>query len=278
MNGAASASFNTCASYLRAFDGQLARRQLLRLAAVFALSGPTYLPAATTDQEGLRRLIMLPDEAIASVPAPGGTAARPPRLIVLLHGAAQGPLDMIRRFAGDPDCRDAVLLAPKSARLTWDVISMAETAALQASSVTTAFLHYTKSTDGGRVVSAMEALAAQVSTDPAQQILVGFSDGATFALALGTSKDTPFTDVVALSPGLAVVASRPARGRRVLVMHGRQDKNLPFSFTSTTVVDRLKSAGLTVRFVPFEGGHVIPDHPLATLKTVFGLDSSSTGR
>lgn len=221
-------------------------------------------------QGASRQRIELPNGALASLPSVATVSGSKPRLIVLLHGAGQTPDDMLARFSDDPDCADAVLLAPKSLHRTWDVISMAETSALEMAKLSGDYLGYTTSPDGERVVLAMRALEERLTTDPAHRILLGFSDGATFALAIGTSSKLPFTDVVVLSPGLDAISTRPVRGRRVLVMHGRQDRSLPYSFTSTTIVNHLKSAGLLTHFEPFEGGHVIPDRPIGALERSFG--------
>lgn len=215
---------------------------------------------------GGRQRLELPGGALASLPA-SGTAA--PALIVLLHGAGQGPSEMVVRFEGDPDCADAVLLAPKSRGVTWDAIAMAEMAANMVTSLSSDHLRYASSPDGERVMAAMRDLADKRATDPARQTLLGFSDGATFALALGTSRDRPFTAVVALSPGLRAVAARPARGRRVLVMHGKDDRTLAFASTDTSIVPTLRAAGLAVRFVPFRGGHTIPERPVEALRSAF---------
>jgi phospholipase/carboxylesterase len=209
-----------------------------------------------------RVTLSLPDAAIASIPAARSDVVSLPPLIVLLHGAGQSPEQMIDRFAADPGCADAVLLAPKSIGQTWDVIWMAQRQMLEGASRLSSVFEYAGSKDADRVMSAISGLARQIKTDPARQLLLGFSDGATYALALGTARDRPFTAVAALSPGLAVVPARPARDRPVLVMHGKKDRSLPFEFTRSEIVPALRSAHLAVRFLPFDGGHEIPQQPL----------------
>jgi phospholipase/carboxylesterase len=219
--------------------------------------------------EAARQIIELPDNAVASLPVADPHQPAIPALIILLHGAGQTPMQMISQFAGDPDCADAVLLAPKSLGQTWDVILSAELRAMARTSVTDEPFRYVKSIDADRVVSAMANLAQTTKTDPARHVLLGFSDGATFALALGTGRDRPFTAVVALSPGLSAVNARPARGRPVLVMHGKSDRALPFEFTRATIIPTLRGAHLAVRFVPFDGDHAIPAGALGILKQEF---------
>jgi phospholipase/carboxylesterase len=216
-----------------------------------------------------RVILKLGDNAVASVPATASGSAIPPRLIVLLHGAGQTPDEMIARFARDADCADAVLLAPKSRGPTWDVILAAQMHALDGQSLTSDVYRYSTSSDADRVTEAIASLGKSVKTDSAQRFLLGFSDGATFALALGTSRDMPYAGVVALSPGLAVVASRPARKRAVLIMHGTNDRSLPFDFTRSTIVPMLRAERLAVRFMPFRGGHEIAPNPCAVLAQQF---------
>jgi phospholipase/carboxylesterase len=241
---------------------------LAALAGAFGLAVAAESPvwAATTSLLPRGALIRLPDGAVASLPVDRAASDRQPPLVVLLHGAGQRPEEMIALIENDAACADAVLLAPKSKGVTWDVVAMAESRALAADSLSSDVLRYSSSADADRVMSAIDALRSNVSTDPLHQMLLGFSDGATFALALGTGRDRPFTSVVALSPGLAVAPARAARRRPVLIMHGRRDKSTPFEFTQNTVVPALRDAGVIVKFVPFSGGHEIPDGPIETFE------------
>ncbi len=221
-------------------------------------------PTARAQLAYLRSIRDLQEGALASIPAPRVQGAPLPPLVVLLHGAGQSPEQMISRFAETPGCEDAIFLAPKSIGQSWDIAWLAQRQALEGATLAGNILRYSSSKDADRVMAAMARLAQTSKTDPARQILLGFSDGASFALGLGTSRDRPFTSVVALSPGLLAIATRPARGRPVLVMHGTHDHVLPFDFTRTTIIPALRSARLAVRFVPFEGDHEISGHPLST--------------
>ena len=241
-----------------------------------AFQWPAAVPASAEALSPAQRrpVVGLPDQAVASLPAAPADPDKRPALIVLLHGAGQTPEQMIAIFENDAACRNAVLLAPKSLGQTWDVVAMAIGRAMEAS-LSSDVLRYSSSKDAERVMSAISQLQQTISTDPSRQVLVGFSDGATFALALGTGRDRPFTAVVGLSPGLAVVPARAAPRRPVLVMHGRSDRSLSFDFTKGTIVPTLRGAGVKVEFVAFPGGHEIAagaHGALAQLIIGFGRD------
>ncbi|HET7606321.1 MAG TPA: hypothetical protein VFK28_09665 [Sphingomicrobium sp.] len=210
-------------------------------------------PQATAVAHG--RIIRLPDEAIAYVPASAGP--KPP-LLVLLHGAGRGSGWMIRSFEREADERGIVLLAPVSRGPTWDAIPAAMRAANPQSALDEKLGHrFSRSRDSDRVEAAIEALEKQVPFDRARTVLAGFSDGATFALAMGLSRRRPFAAVIAWSPGIAIETASPARGRRIFVSHGRKDPTLRFEVTSGEIIPLLEREGADVAFVPFEGVHEV---------------------
>lgn len=199
--------------------------------------------------------LVLDNGAVAYVPA--GAAPAPP-LVVLLHGAGQGGEAMIARFRADADRLGVVLLAPRARGATWDVVARAGMASVMGPSALGGVYRYNGSPDGDRVAAAEAALAARVPTDPARRVLLGFSDGASFALAYGTARKAPYAAVIAVAPGLAAVAASPARRREVILLHGRADAVLALAFTRDTIVPALRDAGLASRLQVFGGGHEIP--------------------
>ena len=244
---------------------------MLLAAALLALSqpapSPTPEPPVGTAQK--RRILKLPDEAIAYVPASAGPN---PPLLVLLHGAGRGSARIVQGFEDEADRRGIVLLAPTSQRYTWDAISAAIRAAIPQSALDERLDHrFSRSRDSDRVDAAIEALGQQLPFDRARTVLAGFSDGATFALAMGMDRSRPFSAVIAWSPGFAIESSSPARGRRVFVSHGRQDPTLHFEVTRGEIVPLLQSEGAKVTFVGFDGVHQIPQAAKdAFLDAVFG--------
>lgn len=215
---------------------------------------PAVQPTATAAPAG--RVIALPDDAIAYVPASAGP--RPP-LLVLLHGAGHRQREMLERFIPEADTRGIVLLAPTSQGITWDTVETAEEPPSRDSPLANAVARrFSSSRDAGRVEAAIAALAKQVPVDPERTVLAGFSDGATFALAMGMSRAYPFAAVIAWSPGIAIRVTNPARGRRVFISHGRQDRILRFADTCGEIVPLVESEGAIVTFMPFNGDHEAP--------------------
>jgi phospholipase/carboxylesterase len=193
-------------------------------------------------------------------------------LLVLLHGADRRPGWMIEHLAAEADARGIVLLAPTSRGETWDAVRVAEEPPSPDSPLANAAAHrFDGSRDAQRVDAAIAALQKIVPVDRSRTVLAGFSDGATFALAMGMSRHEQFSAVIAWSPGIALATASPARGRRVFVSHGRQDRTLSFAVDCGEIVPLLRSEGAAVSFLPFDGVHEVPQIAEdAFLDAIFG--------
>jgi predicted esterase len=239
---------------------------------VLAQSSPLAPPAApaSTAARHPARLIGLPDEAIAYIPARAGLN---PPLLVVLHGAGRRADRMIERLAPEANARGIVLLAPTSRGATWDTVAIAEEPASPNSPLANARSRsFSSSRDADRVEAAIAALAKFVPVDRSKTAIAGFSDGATFALAMGMSRIHAFSAVIAWSPGIAIRTASAERGRRVFISHGRRDPVLRFDATCGRIVPMLQSEGAAVSFLPFEGGHDMPKVALDTFfDAVFGV-------
>jgi predicted esterase len=233
--------------------------------------GPTVLNSETG------RTLALPDDAVAYVPASAGPN---PPLLVLLHGAGRGRLWMIEHFRAEADKRGIVLLAPTSKGVTWDAVSVALAPSTRDSPLEMKMgRRFSTSRDSKRVDAAIANLAIAVAFDRARTVLAGFSDGATFALAMGMARSETFAAMIAWSPGIAIEASRPARGRRVFVSHGRKDPTLHFEVTCGDIVPLLKTEGAKVSFVAFDGVHEMPAEASdAFLDATFGAVTGTEAR
>jgi phospholipase/carboxylesterase len=243
---------------------------MLLFAAFLALAQPVQQPAPAVPATVARsRTLALPDEAVAYIPASAGPH---PPLLVLLHGAGRGRLWMIEHFQAEADRRGIVLLAPTSKGVTWDAVSVALTPPTTDSPLEMKLgRRFSTSRDAKRVDAAIANLAKIVPVDRSRTVLSGFSDGATFALAMGMSRSERFAAVIAWSPGIAIETAMPARGRPVFVSHGRQDPTLHFEVTCGDIVPLLQSEGARVAFMAFDGVHEVPAAAMdAFLDAAFG--------
>ncbi len=117
----------------------------------------------------------------------------------------------------------------------------------------------------------LEEAQATFGADPTRTTLGGFSQGSMVACDVALRTKMPFAGLAILS-GTFVSEDEwtplmPARrGLRVLQSHGRSDPMLPFA-SASRLHDAMTTAGLEVTWVPFAGGHAIPENVLAALRT-----------
>jgi predicted esterase len=166
-----------------------------------------------------------------------GEGPRP--LVVLFHGAggrAEHVLDLLRSLAEE---RGLVVVAPQSRGATWDLIGGEI------------------GMDVATVDAAIAAAADRYEIDPGRVAAAGFSDGASYALALGIRNPGLFTHVIAFSPGF-VHAGRARSAPRVFVSHGTHDAVLPIEPCGRTVVATMQRLGFAVRYREFDGPHTVP--------------------
>ncbi|MGX1159654.1 putative esterase [Arthrobacter sp. SLBN-100] len=171
---------------------------------------------------------------------PSGLQPRQPvPLILLLHGTggeAAGGLSLLSAFA---ETHKIVLAAPSSRGSIWDGVGGAF------------------GPDVHMINRALERIFTLVLVDPGRIAVAGFSDGASYALALGLANGDLFSRVIAFSPGF--VPPVPHSGRpRFFVSHGDGDTVLPIDRTSRRLVPALQANGCDVTYREFRGPHTIP--------------------
>jgi phospholipase/carboxylesterase len=195
-------------------------------------------PAASASVPGFTALSMARErDAILFVPHAARESAVP--LVVLLHGAG-GSADGIRkRLFGIADTMSFALLIPDSRGPTWDAI------------------RGIYGPDVAFIDSALKLAFSRVTIDPSRIIVSGFSDGASYALALGRINGDLFTKILAFSPGF-VPPGRPTGKPEVYITHGDDDPILPYEVTSRRIVPVMQRAGYVVTLKQFAGGHGIP--------------------
>jgi phospholipase/carboxylesterase len=185
-------------------------------------------------------------------------------LVVALHGGYGRGRDFLWSWLREARGRRFLLMAPTSQGTTWS---------LQAPPV-----------DGRRLASMVEYACESWSVDRDRILLTGLSDGATFALLVGLSPDSPYTALAPVSGVLhpAVHANgslQRAAGRRVHLVHGALDWMFPVAL-ARMARETLESAGcdLTYCEVP-DLSHAYPreenDHILSWFDPSLSLPPAS---
>ena len=104
---------------------------------------------------------------------------------------------------------------------------------------------------------ALAGVFERCAVDPGRVAVAGFSDGATYSLALARSNGDLFSRGIAFSPGFLLPMSS-LRLPRLFVSHGTGDRVIPIDHSSRTIVPELREAGYRVRYREFDGGHEVP--------------------
>lgn len=176
-------------------------------------------------------------DAILQIPKSAGQSPLP--LLIMLHGATQSAEDMFWYLGSAPEEAGVAVLAPNSRDTTWDGIG---------------------GSFGGDVEllnTALERVFEKVAVDPARLAIGGFSDGASYALALGLTNADLFTGVVAFSPGF-LINVYPHGSPKFFISHGTRDHILPIDQCGRRLAAGLISRGYDVTFREFDGDHEIP--------------------
>ena len=175
-------------------------------------------------------------KAFAYIPDRPGT---PAPLIVLLHGAGGDARSFLEVFKRDARARSFVLLSVQSAGRTWALRKPSE-----------------KEADVVNLKAAIHRLASSALVDLSRVAVMGFSDGASYALSVGMAYPRMFRSIVAFSPGYAFAPSRLDTGQRIFIAHSRRDRVLPAENTRE-MVKGLERAGFSPEVHWFNGGHEI---------------------
>ena len=184
----------------------------------------------------------LTDQAQVYVPK---SVANPAPLIVVLRGSSQDPDDMFSMMKPEADRQGAIMLSLEPTDGKWTLKPGAAPGDADFGK------------DPAALDAALTALFAKAPVDPARTVILGYADGASYALSLGITNPKLFRGVVALSPGTAWLPSSVERAQKVFIMHGMRDEIYPFANTRDTIVPGLQSAGLQVKTRWLNAGHDI---------------------
>jgi phospholipase/carboxylesterase len=156
-------------------------------------------------------------------------------LVVMLHGAAGGVYSVTEMPAAAA-AAGALLLVPEARNSSWDLID---------------------GQFGPDIEFISRALAFtfdRVSVDTRRIGVFGFSDGATYSLAIGTANGDLFTHVAAFAPG-ALLIHGAMGDPRVFIAHGVDDENLPVWLSRNSIVPALRERHYDVTYHEVPGGH-----------------------
>ena len=167
-------------------------------------------------------------------------AATPIPLLVALHGS-QSSSAFWAQYEQRAEDRCFAIMAPDARTSTWDIAEGR------------------LGPDITFIDQALERVFEQVSVDPSRIVLLGFSDGASYAISIGVSNGDLFNHLVAHSPGFFIpfepIVGQPA----IYISHGSRDGILPVTTTRDQIVPNFEQAGYGVTYEEFDGGHQIPD-------------------
>ena len=205
----------------------------MRLALTLALLAASPTQAFAQSPANVQRVT---PKAFAYVPA---GIATPVPLIVLLHGAGGDARNFLDQFERTADERRVVLLSVQSNGRTWAVRKPND-----------------READVANIKTAIRELAGKTLVDAKRTTVMGFSDGASYALSIGMAYPDLFRTIVAFSPGYAFAPSRLDTKQRIFIAHSRRDPILPAENTRE-MVRGLESAGFDPDVRWFNGGHEI---------------------
>jgi predicted esterase len=161
-------------------------------------------------------------------------------LIVILHGAGRQDELIVRGLQTERERRQAIFVVPRSFAPTWDLIAGGD-------GVDLAFL------DG-----VLHSVYRRFRVDPARQAIVGYSDGASYGLAIGLSNPRIFAAVMAWAAGFLAIDGRNVRPDdpkpRVFLEYGTHDQLFPFEQVALPMRDALTRLGYPLEFRVDEGG------------------------
>jgi len=138
-----------------------------------------------------------------------------------------------------PEEAGVAILAPNSRETTWDAITDSVGRDVQ-------FLN-----------RALERVFETVTIDATRIAVGGFSDGATYAIALGLINADLFKRIASFSPGFLIDVASQGKPR-FFISHGTRDHILPIDRCGRKVAADLKARGYDVSFREFDGDHEIP--------------------
>ena len=187
-------------------------------------------------EEGESRGVLLTPEEI--------NPARNYPLFTVFHGAGRQDEMLVKACRGEPEARQAFFFVPRSVAPTWDLIAGGDGEDF-------AFLEF-----------AWDLIYRRYPIDPDAQCVLGYSDGASYALSLALSNPGFFDAALCWAAGFAVMdrnaVGLESRRTRVYLEYGTHDELFGFEEVALPMRERLERAGYAVEFSVDEGGRHWP--------------------
>lgn len=187
------------------------------------------------EQGSARAVLLTPDEI-------DPRAAYP--LVTVFHGAGRQDEMLAKVFGEAPERHQALFLIPRSVLPTWDLIAGGGRADLD-------FLEY-----------AYDLICRRYPVDGKRQALMGYSDGASYALSVGLSNQRMFDAILCWAAGFTLVdrnAFDPEAPKpRIYLEHGTHDELFPFEKIAVPIRRNLEQAGYEVTVSVDQGGRHWP--------------------
>jgi phospholipase/carboxylesterase len=206
----------------------------------------TVEPREEEPPSGFVRLERGPASAVLLTPDEIDPARRYP-LFTLLHGAGRQDEALAKGYRDEPNRRQAFFLIPRSVEPSWDLIASEGRPDLD-------FLEY-----------AYDLIYRRYPIDGLRQSLIGYSDGASYALSVGLCNTNLFSALIGWAAGFLVLDTETGqRGGfdgalpRVYLEYGTHDQLFSFEQVAIPMRENLRRAGFDVTFSVDEGGRHWP--------------------
>jgi phospholipase/carboxylesterase len=207
---------------------------------------PTAPPSAPDKRNGV---LTLAGGAHAYLPK--GNDGSPLPLLVAFYGAGGNPHEVLASLRDDADRERFVLLIPTAKGANWDLIEDLLGRYGIEMNIRPRYGRDLKALD-----LALADLFVRVAIDPARIGMMGFSNGATYAVNVGLANPQLVRTIVGFSPG-PVYFNQVDPSQRIFLSHGKADAVLSYSATRT-IAARLRARKAAVHFESFDGAHGVP--------------------
>ncbi len=179
-------------------------------------------------------------------------------LLTVLHGAGRQDDRLMKAYRDEAEQRQALVLVPRSFHMTWDLIALG----IQGGAARAAEEAPSARPDLDFFEYAYDLIYRRYPVDASRQGLIGYSDGASYALSIGLSNPEIFRAVMAWAAGfIALENETVAPGTRrpaVFLEYGTHDELFPFERVALTMKSHLEELGCELTFRVDEGGRHWP--------------------